>query len=69
MKEGNVAEWLIEELADYDVANAFLDDTLKGFKEDKDTKSFEYSLHLLYQAQKERPSELLDKVNSFRNRI
>lgn len=64
-----VAEWLIEELADYDTADLFFDDTLKEFKEDKDMANLEYSLDLLYRAQKELPSELLDKVNSLRGRI
>ena len=67
---GTVADWLIEEeLADYSDAVLFLADTLREFKEDRDLENLDYSLYLLYEAQKDKSSELLENVISLRNAV
>lgn len=67
---GTVADWLIEEeLADYSDAVLFLTDTLREFNEDRDLENLDYSLYLLYEAQKDKLSELLENVISLRNDV
>lgn len=67
-KTGTVAEWLIEEeLADYTRARFFLEDTVKEFVQDME--KFQYSLNLLYEAQKNLPSDLLRSIQSLRSGI
>ena len=57
---GTVAEWLIdEELADCTFANLFLEDILKEFVQDMG--KFQYSLNLLYEAQKGVESKFIGK--------
>ena len=63
-----VAEWLIEEeLTDYTAARFFLEDTLKEFIQDME--KFQYSLHLLYEAQKDIQSDLLGRIQFLRSCI
>ena len=63
-----VAEWLIEEeLTDYTAARFFLEDTLKEFIQDME--KFQYSLHLLYEAQKDIQSDLIGTIQSLRSCI
>ena len=64
---GTVAEWLIEELSGYDNANLFFTDTLAEFDEDGNLENLNYSLYLLYEAQKDKSSELLDRIQLSRN--
>ena len=65
---GTVAEWLIEEeLADYRAAKFFLEDTVKEFVQDME--KFQYSLRLLYEAQKDNQSDLLGAIQSLRSCI
>ena len=65
---GTVAEWLIEEeLVDYRAAKFFLEDTVKEFVQDME--KFQYSLHLLYEAQKDNQSDLLRIIQSLRSGI
>ncbi len=65
---GTVAEWLIqEELVDCTVASCFLEDTVREFVQDME--KFQYSLYLLYEAQKNNPSDLLRSIESLRSGI